>query len=452
MAKEKVSKQNPVITKSQASTDNIVINNMPVVLRPIDRTRKDIGDWWTALKIAEQPSNANRVRLYDIYHTIDIDGHLSGIIEKRIASIINKEIYFKRDGKKVEELELLTNSSEFRRMLKELMLQKFWGVTGLEFIPGKDFTFNVIPRKHIKPESCIITKEQYDLSGISYENIWNVWVVGQRDDFGLLLKCAPYVLWKKATMGDWAQFIEIFGQPVIITKYDGYNEKTRAELAAMMEIAGGSLRIMMPKDAEFEMLDGKNTNGNGDVQNQFRKACNEELSVIILGATETTGSSDGGGSAKSKEHAKQQKEIAKADMIDMKNLLNEPQFINILKSYGLPVEGGSFAFEQEADIYEMQAKLSIVTQVAKMAPVSDDYLYELSAIPKPDNYDVLKEEMKNKKPAPVLQPPVDESTEQKDDNAEHQTGDGTPTPSKVKAALKGLSLWQKLNAVFSEAR
>jgi Protein of unknown function (DUF935) len=450
--KEAVKKTSPVkVIKSQNATENIVVNNMPIILRSIDRQRKDIGDWWNALKVAEQPNNANRVRLYDIYATVLVDAHLAGIKEKRIASIINKEIYFEKAGKKVDELKPFTESSEFRRLLKELMNQKFWGITGVEFVPGADFTFNVIPRKHIKIESQIITKEQYDLSGVSYEDVPHLWVIGERDDFGLLLQCTPLVMWKKATMGDWAQYIEIFGQPVIIAKYDGFNEKTKIELNQMMEEAGSSLRMQMPKGVDFQMLDGKTSNGNGDLQQKFVDHCNQELSVMVLGATGTTNAEQGSGYAQSKTHAKQQQEILKADMIDMKNLLNSQHFIDILKSYGLPVDGGAFCFEQDADIYEMQAKLSIVTQVAKMEPVSADYIYEISNVPKPENYDALKEEMKNNKVAPVLQPPVDEGTEQADENSGNQTGNDVPTPSKVKAALKKYSFFQKLNLLFSEA-
>lgn len=376
--------------KKQVQEDKIVINQMPVILRPIDRNTKTIGDWWTSFKNAEQVTYANRTRLYDTYATVVIDGHLSGLMEKRIAAVLNKNIYFERDDKKIDELDELVDCSKFRELIRNLMLQKFWGLAGFEFIPGKKFDFNLIPIKHIKPSVGMITAEQSDHFGFQYEGVWNIWVVGDRYDFGLLLKCTPYVIWKKANMGDWSQYIEIFGQPVIITKYDAHDEKTRLDLDTMMREAGGSLRLQIPTQANFEMHDGKTSNANGDLQDKFRNACNDEMSVIVLGVTETTGASKSSGFAQSQTHAKQQLEIVKSDLIDIINLLNSDQFLNILKSYGYPVDGGKFRFEKVADPVEEMLSLQVDQAFNKVAPLGDDYFYEKYNRPKPANYKELK--------------------------------------------------------------
>ncbi len=442
--------------KEKPQPGTIVVNNMPVILRPADRTKKDIGDWWFALQVAEQVIFPNRTRLYDLYSTVIIDGHLSGIIEKRIASILNKKIYFEKDGTKVDELDKLVDGPVFRKMVRQLMLQKFWGLSGMEFVPGPEFDFNIIPRKHIKPESCLITKEQQDQTGFGYEDIWNIWVIGDRNDFGILLKCAPYVIWKKGNMGDWAQYIEIFGQPVIVTKYDAHDVKTRTELDEMMRNAGSSLRLQIPNQANFEIVDGKSqSNGNGDLQDKFRQACNEEMSVIVLGATETTVSSGSSGYAQSKIHGKQQQEILKADMIDISDLINTPHFINIVKSYGFPVdESGKFSFEQEVDLTEQQTKLNIALSVAKTTPVDDDYIYELTGIPKPANYDALKAE-KEAQRQEISGDPDDDNPDDDNPDPEDSKKDKKKKKSKkpddLNAALNELSFWQKLKALFTEA-
>ena len=74
--------------------------------------------------------------------------------------------------------------------------------------------------------------------GIPYENISNIFVIGEARELGELLKCAFYVLLKKGDFSDWANYIEIFGMPMIVTKYDTYDEKTKAQLTKMMEEAG----------------------------------------------------------------------------------------------------------------------------------------------------------------------------------------------------------------------
>lgn len=445
-------KNNPEVkvVKSQADTDKTVINSMPVIIRPIDRTFKDHGDWWQAFRIAEQPSNANRTRLYDIYSTLVIDGHLAGIIEKRISSLVNKELFFIKDGEKVPELDDLITSRKFRDMMRELMQQKMWGITGFEFIPGKEFDFHKIPRKHIKIESKIITQEQYDLQGTSYENMWNVWVIGDRDNFGLLLHCAPYVLWKKALMANWADYIEVFGQPIMYFTYAGYNNQTREALQVMLDEAGGSLRFIMPEEAKFNLANGTQSNGTGELQDKFRNACNEELSVVILGATETTTSSKSSGNTQAKTHAKQQQEILKADMIDIANILNHPQFISILKSYGYPVEGGRFRFEDEADIFEQQARLSIITQVQKIGePVDPEDVYKAANLAKPKEYDKLKAAMQSRNKTKVVPPLPPDQLDQQDQQDLPDQADNNLTPAQKQAKKKIMArLWHSIRATF----
>jgi hypothetical protein len=455
-----VRKKTEVKKETPPQDGTIVVNNMPIILRNVDRTlARDVGTWWDALQQAEKVIYPNRTRLYDVYKTVILDAHLSGIIEKRIASIINKKVCFKKDGEDQEDFHTLTDSSEFRRMMKELMLSKFWGISGMEFIPGEEFTFNCIPRKHIKPEKTIITKEQNDYTGFNYTGTWNIWVVGQADDHGILMRCSPLVIWKKANFGDWAQYIEIFGQPFVVGKYNGFDAKTKQELDETMRNFGGSNRMMIPNEAGIEILDGRGQNGNGDLQDKFRQACNEELSVLVLGATETTSSSQSSGFAQSKTHAKQQDIILKADMIDVMDWLNSEQFMDIAKSYGYNTEGGSFAFEAEVDVNEVQAKLNIATQVSKIAPVDDDHIYEISGVPKPDNYDQLKSERDAmREEITGDEDDVDENetddTDKPDDNSPGKVDKAKKKKDKtkdLKAALKGLSFWQKMKVVFSEA-
>lgn len=443
-----------VIKKETPPQDGtIIVNNMPIILRNVDRTQgRDVGTWWEALQQAEKVIYPNRTRLYDVYKTIIIDGHLSGLWDKRISNIINKKVCFKKEEEDQDDFNTLTDSAEFRRMIKELMWSKGWGISGFEFMPGEKFTFNCIPRKHLKPEKKMITKEQNDYTGFSYDGVWNIWVVGQADDYGILMKCAPYVIWKKGNMGDWAQYIEIFGQPFVVGKYNGFDAKTKLELDETMRNFGGSNRMMIPNEAGIEIIDGKTSNGNGDLQDKFRQACNEELSVLVLGATETTTSSNSSGFAQSKTHSKQQDMILKADMIDVMDWLNSEEFLTIVKSYGYNTEGGRFEFESEVDVQEVQAKLNIITQVSKLEPVSADHIYEISNVPKPDNYDQLKADKEaERKIISGEEDPGEMEEEEEEEDDEKQPKKKDKKQADVKQALKGLSVWQKLKAVFSEA-
>ena len=383
--------------KEQApSTEGLIINQIEI--RSADRTPKDIASWKFSLQAAESVYHPVRTRLYDLYSDVILDGHLTGIIQRRMDAVLNKNLHFQRnDGKRDETFNDICESQTMRGIITKIIESKLWGISGMEFIPGIDLTFEEIPRKHIKPEIGIIAKEQNMEDGWAYANMENIWVVGEKKDFGLLLKCAPLALWKRGNMADWAQYIEIFGQPVRIIKYDAYDLKTKQELKNVLDNSGSSLAVMIPKQADFEMMDGKMSNGDGQLQGSFKDACNNEMSVIILTNTETTTSSAKSGYAQAKEHGKQQLDITKSDLKFVINLLNSKHFIRIMASYGFAVEGGKFAFEKEIDLAELLDRQTIDKFVSTVIPIGDDYYYETYGISKPDNYDELKKKMEDEK-------------------------------------------------------
>lgn len=384
---------------------NIVVHDLTLVAP--NRESKDIAKLKSAIINAEAIHYPNRVQLYDLYHDVlSLDGRLQGLIDKRIDNVLNKELKFiDKSGKENEALTELMDSKPGRDLIKKIIESKLWGISGVEFIVGEEFSFDEIERKHIKPEKGLITKSQYSTveeNAFVIDKLPFVWVIGDKKDLGKLLACSMYALFKRGNFSDWAQYVEIFGQPVRVIYYDAYDTKTRTELKQILEESGTSLAMMIPKQAEFEMMDGKTSNGTGELQERFKEACNEEMSIAILGNTETTSSSKSSGYAQSKEHGEQQDEITKSDMKFVANMLNSKKFLNILKSYGFDVNG-KFYYEDELNINNLKVRMEIDREVSAKVPIGDDYWYNTYGIPKPDNYDELKakmEERKNEAPEP----------------------------------------------------
>ena len=364
--------------KSAHKTDSVIVNEL--IIRSVDRSKKDILTWRGALVSAESVYYPNRSRLYDLYADVILDGHLSGVIAKRIDAVLNKELSFECDGKKIREMGTLIQSMHFREIMRTIMETLLWGISGIEFIPGKELEFELIPRKHIKPELGIIAYDQLGVDGFPYSGLENIWVMGDPKNLGLLLRCAPYSLYKRGGLSDWAQFIELFGQPVRIIKYDSYDEQTKVELKKILDESGSSLSLMIPRQADFEIKDGKQSNCDGNLQLSFIKALNEEMSITILGNTETTTSSYSTGYAQSKVHLEQQYEITRSDIIYTAAMLNSPKFINILRTYGYPVASGAFVFSKDMDIDYLQARIAIDKEVAQMVPVPESYWYDTYGI------------------------------------------------------------------------
>ena len=366
--------------------EQLVINELQV--RQVVRASADILSWRSALNAAESRYFPNRTWLYNLYEEAILDGHLSGIMQKRIDTVLNKTLLYKdASGKEVTKMNSLIQSWQFRKILQYIMETRFWGVTGIEFIPGKAMQVRLIPRKHIKTKTQLISFEENVLDdGIDYTRLDNVWVIGEPEDLGLLNKCVPYVLYKRGLFADWAQFVEIFGQPVRIARYDVFDNSTKEALMETLEKAGSSLALLIPKTAEFEIMDGKTSNANGDLQYTFKEACNQELSVIVLGNTETTSGANGAGSqAKAKTHLEEQQQISKFDITYLTAMLNDIHLHKILASYGLPVsQGGYFEISREIDIEFLNTRKDIDLALrAAGIPIGDDYFYQTYTIPRP---------------------------------------------------------------------
>lgn len=415
----------------------ILINEL-VIVAP-NRAQKDLQDFRAALQAAESVYCPNRTQLYDLYSAVVLDGHLCGIMNKRMEYVLNKKLYaLDKNGKEAEAYFDLFGKNEWRELIKTLLEVRFWGLSGLEFIPGEELDFVPIPRKHIKLDKKRISKTQMlmdEESGIDYADLPNVWVLGKENDFGILLQCSPYALWKRGNLGDWAQFIEIFGQPQRVARYDGYDKQTKIELRKALEESGSSMAIMIPKQAELEIMDGKTSNANGELQDKFRQACNDEMSVIVLGNTETTTSSKSSGYAQSKTQSEEQDEINKSDLAFVASLLNSKRFLQILKSYGYPTDGVSFKFEDEKDIEYLTSRIEVDMKLASLVPMDDDYFYDMYDVPKPANYDQLKKEKEQQKEQAVAA--AGQKNGQTPDGEKPKPDDGNGKGSQKKVKLSG---------------
>jgi hypothetical protein len=385
------------VTKKEGSlTENgLLIQN--ITIRPVQRTQLDILQWRNDHKAAEA-INGTRRALYDMYSDVLLDGFLKRLVAKRVLGVTkNKLKYVGADGKDVEAANTLINLRQFRKLRQYIQLQKAWGISVIELM-NVDGTLKVfdVPRKHIRPAEGLITEEQLGFDGIPYRQPpYNKTVleVGEYDDLGYLLEACCYAIYKRGDMADWANYAQIFGMPFREARYDGFNETVRLQLENALEKAGSAAYAVLPKEAEFTFHEMKGTAGSTALYDALRKAMNEEMTVLIIGATETTTSSASSGYAQSETHLKTVDELADDDKQDELAILNE-RVLTILVNLGFLPAGGHFVYDEALDMADANDKIDMAIKLVKNGiPVEDDYFYEVSGVPKPKNYDVLKKQM-----------------------------------------------------------
>lgn len=394
MAKNK--KKEPLTAKKQPG-GRVAPIHTEILVRPMHRGINDIGTWRGALRLADLD---NRTKLYDLYTDLLIDGYLSDAIDKRIDAVTDADLSFTINGKAPDLMIDLMDTPEFENLLREIMLSRFWGVSLDEcyFIDG--FNFKSIPRKHIRTKTKEIALREEDRNGIDYSANDCIIQFGADDDYGILLRAAPYVIYKRGGFGDWSQFVELFGMPQRIGKYSSMDEQSRRALIQAFEEAGSAPYLVIPKETEATQTTLSNS-GNGALYNDFRNACNEEILITILGQTMTT--QDGSSLAQGQVHLAVQEKKHRADRRFVERMLNK-YFVPLLEKRGYPVSGGKFKFLDKAQ----ELSVADTVQLSAILPIPQSFLYNKYNIPIPEG----DEAVAGREPEPV---PIDLPDDPEDD-------------------------------------
>ena len=369
-----------------------------IVIKQPARQSVDISSWRQALQSAES-ATGKRIKLYDLYNDLMLDNVLGDAIDKRIMAITNSNIVFQRSGAPVPEMDDLIDTDDFERLLTEILNSKFWGISVVEFDFTTGFAVAGSPRKHINPRSGEILMQQTDERGIPYREDPFFLEIGEPNNLGLILKAAPYVIYKRGSFGDWAQFAELFGMPFRKGTYNSYDDYTRKQLEEALEKAGGAPWVVIPKDGNIEYIENKSAGNGGSVYNLLKVACNQEILIGILGQTMTT--LDGSSKAQSQTHKDVENSINKADRKFVCRILNR-RVLPILEARGFPVKDGKFTFPEEAEDVSLKDRFDIDFKLNGMIDIPPEYLYEKYGIPKPAGKVVKKQKQD---PVPGNQPP-----------------------------------------------
>ena len=381
-------------SKSKPAKNNSTPVIQNITIKPIRRTTQDIGTWRTAM-VAAEAEQPRRVLLYDLYEDLLLDGHLGSVIEKRIRAVTNSPLLYVSNKKSIDEITDLQDTAWFETLLTELMNAKFYGHSLIEFSYDEEgnLTCELVPRKHVEHKTGIILKEQSDTTGINYreDKARFPWLIesGTWKQHGILLPTAQYVIYKRGNFGDWAQYAEIFGMPWKVGEYNSYDEKSRQLLEQALEEAGGNANIVIPEGTKLELKYATSA-GDGSLYEKLKDACDEAVSIRILGQTMTTKDTSGSGYAQGKIHASVEQDMHMSDRKYITRILND-KLNPRLQLHGFPVkDDGKWIYKEEANIEMLSKKIIIDMQVAQQVPVDDDHFYETYGIAKPANYDELK--------------------------------------------------------------
>ncbi len=371
----------------QRSKKPIVINKTQV--SPIVRKSAEVGDFKNALQAAEGHGQQRR-QLYDIYENIKLDEQVRECMERRLRAV-TKDLTMMDMGEEIEEVEMLTRKSFFRKAIREVLNSRFHGHTLLELDWNTRYegVTDLVNRSHVKPRFGIVTVQAYDVQGFPFrEPPFNrsLLEAGEDEDLGLLLQCCIPAILRRANYSDWAEFAEVMGIPVREGKYE--NETTRDILETALSELGAAGYMVIPKDAEIVVHNPINIGTNSQIFSELHKACTNSISIALLGNSMTTNEATTGGYAQGKVQQEGELDVFEDDRAFMLCWLNE-RLTPYLRRIGFNIpETAEWIYETEERMGKKD-KLAVLETLARNGiPVGMTTWYETAGVPMPDENDL----------------------------------------------------------------
>lgn len=355
-------------------------------------TKKDIAAWRRAWQMAIDVDYPRRIELYNIYTDVEIDNHLTGIIEQLTNSVISRsfKIYDVKTGKEVADLTLLLEDEWFKDLMRYILEARYWGHSLIQLgdivtnVMGRKRFANIelIPRQHVVPEYGIILRDVYDdySKGIPYrEGKISQWLIeaGKPKDLGLYLKCAPQAISKKNMLAFWDQFGELFGMPIRIAKTATTDPQERNRLERMLSDMGAAAWGLFPEGTEIDIRE----TSRGDafqVYDQRIERANTEMSKAVLTVTMTA--DDGSSRSQSEVHEKMLQLTIEQQADWLKDVINN-QLLPRMIDLGFPFEPNHYFNWDYATDYTPEQQLEIEKMLLSFYDIDDQYFIEKYNVP-----------------------------------------------------------------------
>lgn len=334
----------------------------------LTRTRQSIETWRNAVLEAESEKFPQRVDLLRLFKDTRQDAIVISKTKERKDAVLASRFVVKKKGKDSngklkwiidEEKTEFINAKWFRDFISHSMDSIFYGHSLIQFLGynaklGEFEGVELFPREYTKPEFGIVVENIYDVTGVDYnQELFKPWVipVGEKRDLGLLMACAPLVIWKKGALQAWSIFTESFGVPTRILQTDKTDPKTRAEFEDMLINLNESAWGIIGKDDILKLEEIKNRDSFSVFQ-KLIDTIDKQLALILVGQTSTSNETSFVGSAEVQERSFKQMNMVDDYFID--DILRN-KLIPLLNLHGFNFNNVKIVAESD-DAFTLQQK------------------------------------------------------------------------------------------------
>ena len=320
--------------------------------KAISRTRSDISTWKNALRAADNIESPRRGKLQNLYNDIELDAHLTSQLILRLSRSSSIPFILKKGDKEDQvSTDLLKDAAWKTQIDKAIILTALRGSTLIELtFENEELQVKTLPRNNIIPSQGLLLLSEDDTTGINYRNTreYGTWLleIGDREDYGLLNKAVPHVLFSRFATSCWSELCEIYGIPPRYIKTDTTDAEMLNRAENMLRDMGSAAFFVIDNEEKFEFAKGADT--NGDVYNNLISLCENKISLLITGAILGQDTKNGSYS-KEESSSKLLKALIKADKKLLETTWNGT-IIPALERIGVIPQGLRYVLPKEEDI------------------------------------------------------------------------------------------------------
>lgn len=362
------------------------------------------------LKEADAGNVSRQAELFDQME--EKDAHLLGEGEKRRNAILDVEFSVtpatedSRDVKVAEFVqEYFDNMSDWDDTIVSLQdavgkgfaaLEIKWDVssgqampTDLEFIEQKRFLFTDM-KGYLRKYPLLMSDDNMMGEEIP---AWKIMLhryggkSGHAAKSGIYRVCAWMFLFRNYAIKDWMAFLEVFGMPLRLGKYEsGASAEDKDALITAIQSLGSDAAGIISKNTEIEFIEAVKSGGKGD--NPYlamAEFCAKEISKALLGQTLSADVGDVGSYAAAKTHNEVRIDLAKSDTrsvaATVRYQLIRPM-VGFNYGWDTPVPGYKAIWNEREDLKSLSEVYTNVIGFGQ--PVSAEHVSDRFGIPLPE--------------------------------------------------------------------
>lgn len=361
-----------------------------------------------ALSAADEGDLVTQADMFD--DMLERDAHLSAEMNKRCLAILgldwdivpprNASAAEKKNAEWVKEV--LKDTPDFDDLLLSMMsaighgfspIELTWNEVGSEWLPE----FDARPQNWFRLN---IARREFRLADASADGDPLVnfgWIMHQAQKartgylgrLGLMRVLAWPWLYKNYAIGDFAEFLESYGLPIIVGKYQsGATKEEKDTLFSAVTALGHDARAIMPSDMVLEIVQVTGGGSARPLHLTMADWAEKSMSKAILGAT-LTSQADGASStnALGNVHNEVRADIATADARQIAGTLTRDLIFPLLALNKGGIDGlrrcprMAFITEEAEDLKALADALPPLVAIGVQVPAS--YVNERAKIPLP---------------------------------------------------------------------